>query len=221
VSDAVTTRVRPSQVWYVVALVPFLLSLIPAYALGKAAADEVDVHLETLTDPEVEIGGDDRGLYTKSRKLSQRASCRLRSATGQTARLDDTVEHLSTEHDGATWYRLAPLPSDIDDGTYALRCRVDGSRVDPTELAVSSSPRWGRFALLLLAAFVIPVAAAVLGTLIAVIIFTMRRRGQRADDMDADAYMDPDADMDADADGDPDSDRDRLDADTDADQVDE
>jgi hypothetical protein len=208
VSDAETNRVRPSQVWYVVALVPFLLSLIPAYALGKAAADEVDVHLEALTDPEVEIGGDDRGLYTKSRKLSQRASCRLRSPTGQTVRLDGTVEHLSTERDGATWYRLAPLPSDIDDGTYPLRCRVDGSRIDPTELAVSSSPRWGRFALLLLAAFVIPVAVAVLGTLIAVIIFTMRRRGERTDDRDADmdavADMDPDSDMDADSDADAD-----------------
>lgn len=196
-SDAETTRVRPSQAWYVVALVPFLLSLIPAYALGKAAADEVDVHLKTLTDPEVEIGGDDRGLYTKSRELGQRADCRLRSATGQTVRLDHTVEHLSTEQDGATWYRLAPLPSDIDDGTYALHCQADGARIDPTELAVSSSPQWGRFALRLIGAFVIPVAAAVLGTLIAVVIFTMRRRGQRTDDRDAYLDIDPD-DPDAD-----------------------
>lgn len=201
-SEAETTRVRPSQAWYVAAFVPFLLSLIPAYALGKAAADEVDVHLEMLTDPAVEIGGGDRGLYTTSRELTEQAACRLRSATGRTIRLDATVSHLSTEQDDATWYRLAPLP-DIDDGTYALRCRADGARIDPTELAVSSSPRWGRFALLLIAAFAVPVAAAVLGTLIFVVIFTMRRRGQRTDDRDADQ---PDTDADQ-----PDEDADQLD----------
>lgn len=193
-SEAETTRVRPPQVWYVAAFVPFLLSLIPAYALGKAAADEVDVHLETLADPTVEIGGDDRGLYTTSRELSERATCRLRSATGRTVRLDDTVSHLSTEQDDATWYRVGPLPSDIDDGTYALRCRADGARIDPTDLAVSSSPRWGRFALLLIAAFAVPVAAAVLGTLIFVVIFTMRQRGQRSDDRDDD-QLEMDADQ--------------------------
>jgi hypothetical protein len=206
VSDAETTRVRPSQAWYVVALVPFLLSLLPAYALGKAAADEVDVKLEALTDPTVEISGGDRGLYTTSRKLSQQASCRLRSATGQTVRLDPTVEHVSTEQEDATWYRLASLSSDIDDGTYAVHCRAGGTRIDPTNLAVSSPPRWGRFALLLLGAFAVPVAAAVLGTLIAVVVFTRRRRGPRTDDRDTDHvaedwYADEDADrLDADAD---------------------
>jgi len=193
VSEAQTTRARPSQAWYVAAFVPFLLSLIPAYALGKAAADEVDVHLETLTGPTVEIGGDDRGLYTTSREQSEQATCQLRSATGKTVRLDETVSHLSTEQDDATWYRMAPLPSDIDDGTYALRCRADGARIDPTGLAVSSSPRWGRFAMLLIAAFAVPVAAAVLGTLIFVVIFTMRRRAQPTGDRDADQF-DEDAD---------------------------
>jgi hypothetical protein len=91
---------------------------------------------------------------------------------------------VSTEQDGATWYRLAPLPPDIDDGTYALRCRTGGARIDPADLAVSSSPRWGRFALLLIAAFAVPVAAAVLGTLIFVVIFAMRRRGRRTGDRD-------------------------------------
>jgi hypothetical protein len=195
VSDAETTRLRPSQAWYVVALVPFLLSLIPAYALGKAAADEVDVHLEALTDPTVEIHGGDRGLYTTSRDLSEQTTCRLRSATGRTVRLDNTVSHLSTDQDDATWYRLAPLPSDIDDGTYALICRADGTRIDPTDLAVSSPTRWGRFALLLLAAFAVPVAAAVLGTLIGVVVFTMRRRGRQVDDPDADDDADADADQ--------------------------
>jgi hypothetical protein len=161
------------------AFLPFVLSLIPAYVLGQAAADEVEVQLETLTGQTFELDSDDQSVYATSRELSEQARCRLRSATGDRIPLDQSVSHLSTEQDGTTWYRVAALPDDIDDGTYALRCRAGGDTVDPTTLAVSASPRWGRFALLLLAAFGVPVAAAVLGTLVLVGIIVMRRRAER------------------------------------------
>jgi hypothetical protein len=175
------TRSVPSRAWYAVALLPFLLSLIPAYLLGRAAADEVDVHLEQLTEATIELNGDDRSIYATSRELSEQARCRLRSATGAAVRLDRSESHASTEQDETTWFRVASIPSDVDDGTYALRCRADGERVEPTSFALSSPPRWGRFALLMIAAFGIPVAAAVLGTLIFVAVLAMRRRADRPD----------------------------------------
>ncbi len=161
------------------AFVPFLLSLFPAYFLGQAAADEVAVQLEVLTDRTIDIEDSDRSIYATSQQTSEQARCRLRSVTGERIPLDESVEHLRTEQDDTAWYRVGRLPDDVEPGTYALRCRAGGDAVEPTSLAVSPSPRWGRFALLLLAAFGVPVAAAVLGTLILVAIIVMRRRAER------------------------------------------
>jgi hypothetical protein len=177
--ETVPTRSRPSRAWYVLAFVPFLLSLFPAYLLGQAAADEVAVQLEVLTDRTIDVEDSDRSIYATSQQTSEQARCRLRSVTGELTPLDESVEHIRTEQDDTAWYRVARLPDDLEPGTYALRCRAGGDAVVPTSLAVSTSPRWGRFALLLLAAFGVPVAAAVLGTLILVAIIVMRRRAER------------------------------------------
>lgn len=183
-ADPATTSTRsgPSRAWYVLAFVPFLLSLIPAYFLGQAAADEVDVRLDVLSGRTIDIEDDDRSIFTASQPLSEQSPrCVLRSATGQRTPLDGPEESLSTEQEGTTWYRIARLPDDVAPGTYALRCRAGGDVVEPTSLAVSSTPRWGRFALLLLAAFGLPVAAAVLGTLVVVAIIVMRRRAEHGE----------------------------------------
>jgi len=161
-----------------VAFVPFLLSLIPAYFLGEAAADKVAVELTPLTNRAVDLQSDDRSIYATSHELSEQAHCTLRSVTGEAIQLDHSVSHLSTEQDGRTWYRVARLPDTVDTGTYLLRCSAGGT-VDPTSFAVSSAPRWGQFALLLVAAFGVPVAAAVLGLLIVVAIVVLRRRAER------------------------------------------
>jgi hypothetical protein len=181
-STAATPRSRPSRAWYAAALVPFVLSLIPAYILGQAAADEVAVRLEVLTEETVDLDSNDRSLYANSRGLSERARCTLRSAAGDAVDLVNAAGTLSTDHEDATWWRVAPLPSDLEDGSYALRCRAGGAALDPTSFAISTSPRWGRFAFLLIAAFAIPVAAAVLGTLIFVAILALRRRAESSDD---------------------------------------
>jgi hypothetical protein len=181
-STAATPRSRPSRAWYAAALVPFVLSLIPAYILGQAAADEVAVRLEVLTDETVDLDSNDRSLYANSRDLSERARCSLRPAAGDTVDLENAAGTLSTGHEDVTWWRVAPLPSDLEDGTYALRCRARGEALDPTSFAISTSPRWGRFAFLLIAAFAIPVAAAVLGTLIFVAVLALRRRAESSDD---------------------------------------
>jgi hypothetical protein len=183
-ADPVTasTRSGPARAWYVLAFVPFLLSLIPAYFLGQAAADEVDVRLAALSARTVDIEDDDRSIFTSSQDVSEQSPrCVLRPATGQPIPLDGSEENLSTEQEETTWYRVARLPDDVEPGTYALRCRVGGDLVEPTSLAVSSTPRWGRFALLLLAAFGLPVAAAVLGTLVVVAIVVMRRRAEHGE----------------------------------------
>jgi hypothetical protein len=164
------------------AFVPFLLSLIPAYFLGQAAADEVDVRLDVLSDRTVDLEDDDRSIFTSSQRLSEQSSrCVLRSVTGQSIPLEGSVSNLSTEQDGTTWFRIVRLPDEVEPGTYALRCRAGGDVVEPTALAVSSTPQWGRFALLLLAAFGLPVAAAVLGTLIVVAIIVLRRRAEHGE----------------------------------------
>ena len=180
-SDPATTSTRsgPSRAWYVLAFVPFLLSLIPAYFLGEAAADKVAVQLTQLTGRTVDLQSDDRSIYAMSQQLGEQARCTVRSVTGATIPLDDSVSHLSTEQDGRTWYRVAALPDNVDTGTYLLRCRTDGAAVDPTSFAVSAAPRWGQFALLLFAAFGVPVVAAVLGLLIVVAIVVLRRRAER------------------------------------------
>jgi hypothetical protein len=176
------TRTGPSRTWFVIAFVPFLLSLIPAYFLGQAAADEVDVRLDVLTDRTVDIEDDDRSIFTRNERIiEQSPRCVLRSVTGQATPLDGSGESLSTDQDGATWYRIARLPDDVEPNTYALRCRAGGDDVEPTTLAVSSTPRWGQFALLLLAAFGLPVAAAILGTLLVVAIVVMRRRAEHGE----------------------------------------
>ncbi|HEU0289046.1 MAG TPA: hypothetical protein VFR22_18495 [Nocardioidaceae bacterium] len=174
-----STRRRPSRAWYIAAFVPFLLSLIPAYFLGEAAADKVAVELTQLTGRTVDLESSDRSIYATSRQLSEQARCTLRSVTGASIPLDTSVSHLSTEQDGRTWYRVARLPDTVDTGTYLLRCSAVGGGVDPTSFAVSSAPRWGQFALLLIAAFGVPVAAAVLGLLIVVAIVVLRRRAER------------------------------------------
>lgn len=169
-------RTGPSRWWYVAAVLPFLLSLVPASVLGRAAADQVGVHLDVGGDRTVEIRGHNRAVYAASRMLSLRMRCSLRSADGTTVRLDEAARNAQTTQDGATWYRAAPLPPGLDAGTYALRCHVDHRTVSPTSLAVSRSPRWGRAVLLLVAAFGISVSAAVLGALVVVLVFSMRRR---------------------------------------------
>lgn len=161
------------------AFVPFLLSLIPAYFLGEAAADKVAVELTPVTSRAVDLQSDDRSIYATSHELSEQAHCTLRSVTGAAIQLDHSVSHLSTEQDGRTWYRVAALPDNVDTGTYLFRCRAGGSAVDPTSFAVSAAPRWGQFALLLLATFGVPVAAAVFGLLIVVAIVVLRRRAER------------------------------------------
>jgi hypothetical protein len=181
-TPAATQRTRPSRAWYAAAFVPFVLSLIPAYMLGQAAADEVAVRLEVLTDQAVDLDSDDRSIYAESEELSEQARCTLRTATGEPVDIDDEVAPLATDHGDEAWWRVATLPSDLEDGTYALRCRTGGELLEPSSFAVSSSPSWGRFALLMIAAFAIPVAAAVLGTLIFVVVLAMRRRADRPGD---------------------------------------
>ena len=175
-------RSRPARAWYAAAFVPFVLSLIPAYLLGQAAADEVAVRLEVFTDRAVDLDSDDRSIYAESEELSEQARCTLRTATGEPVELDDDTPPLATDQDDATWWRVAALPSDLEDGTYALRCRAGGELLEPSSFAVSTSPSWGRFALLMIAAFAIPVAAAVLGTLIFVVVLAMRRRAERTEE---------------------------------------
>ena len=164
------------------AFVPFLLSLIPAYFLGQAAADEVDIRLDVLTDRTVDIEDDSRSIFAESERVSEQSPrCVLRPVTGQAIPLDESESVLSTDQNGTTWYRIARLPDDVEPGTYALRCRAGGDVVEPTSLAISSTPRWGRFALLLLAAFGLPVAAAILGTLVVVAVVVMRRRAEHGE----------------------------------------
>lgn len=172
----------PSRAWYVAALVPFLLSLIPAYLLGRAAADEVEVRLAVLTSETIEFDGDDRAVYAVSGDASDRIRCSLRSAAGDVILVERSRSQASTEQDGTDWFRVGSIPSDLEAGTYALRCRDGGRAVEVSSLAVSDPTRWGRFALLLVAAFAVPVAAAVLGALIFAIVLAMRRRADRAED---------------------------------------
>lgn len=175
-------RSGPSRAWYVAAVVPFLLSLIPAYLLGQAAADEVEVGLDVTVDETIELDGGDRAVYAVSGEVNDRVRCRLRSANGDVILLERSRTQASTEQDGTSWFRVGSVPSDVGDGTYVLRCRAGGERVDASALAVSDPTRWGRFVLLLIAAFAIPVLAAVLGTLIFAAVLAMRRRARDPDD---------------------------------------
>lgn len=179
-----STRSRPSRAWYAAAFVPFLLSLIPAYLLGQAAADEVEVRLAVLASETLEFDGDDRAIYAVTGDASDRVRCSLRSADGDVVLVERSRTHASTEQDGTSWFRVGSIPSDLEDGTYTLRCRDRGEAVDASSLAVSDPTSWGRFALLLIAAFAIPVAAAVFGTLIGAVVLGLRRRADRADDQD-------------------------------------
>ncbi|MGH3453887.1 MAG: hypothetical protein ACRDP2_05675, partial [Nocardioidaceae bacterium] len=88
--ETIPTRSRPSRAWYVLAFVPFLLSLFPAYFLGQAAADEVAVQLEVLTDRTIDIEDSDRSIYATSQQTSEQARCRLRSVTGERIPLDES-----------------------------------------------------------------------------------------------------------------------------------
>lgn len=176
------TRSGPSRAWYVAALVPFVLSLIPAYLLGRAAADEVEVRLAVLTSETIEFDGDDRAVYAVSGEASDRVRCSLRSAADDVVLVERSRSHAVTEQDGTDWFRVGSIPSDLEEGTYALRCRDAGQPVEMSSLAVSDPTSWGRFALLLIAAFAVPVAAAVLGALIFAVVLGMRRRADRADE---------------------------------------
>lgn len=181
-APAEPTRSGPSRAWYAAALVPFVLSLIPAYLLGQAAADEVEVRLWVLTSETIEFDGDDRAVYAVAGDASDRVRCSLRSAAGDVILVERSRSHAATEQDGTDWFRVGSIPSDLDEGTYALRCRDGRRAVESTSLAVSEPTGWGRFAMLLIAAFAIPVAAAVLGALIVAVVVGLRRRADRADD---------------------------------------
>ena len=180
--EAEPTRSGPRRAWYLAAVVPFLISLIPAYLLGQAAADEVEVRLSIFSSRTLEYDGDDRAVYAMGSEATDRIRCRLRSDDGDVILLERSRSHASTEQDGISWFRVGSIPSDLDAGTYRLRCREQGAAVEPSALAISDPTSWGRVILLLIAAFAIPVAAAVLGALIFALVLGLRRRADRADD---------------------------------------
>jgi hypothetical protein len=166
----------PSRAWYAVAVGVFLLSLVPAFLLGRAVVDALDVDVEPVPAGSVEVGSEQLAVYTDQSDLVGRTSCSLEAVGGARVQLEAPAASFSIGRDGRSWHRIAVTPSDLPPGAYALRCGGSDVTLGAGELGIGPNPRLLRVAALVVLAFAIPVVVALCGAVIAIVTAVRRRR---------------------------------------------
>jgi len=155
----------------------FLVSLAPAFLLGRHAVSAVKVDIERLEGSPIPIGDSELAVWTDQPALATGTECRLRSRGIDTPVLRTTDTLLTVTSAGRAWRRLAII-DDASPGSAQLACRHLAEPVAPDNLGVSENPDLRSFTVSLVIAVLVPVVAAAVAGVLVIAVALLRQRAR-------------------------------------------
>jgi hypothetical protein len=170
--------IKPSRVWYGVAVAIFVGSLVPVFFLARSAFDTLSLGGDPV--------GDDGAIEVRDRGLSVFApgdvsepgpiSCTVNPSDG--GRPVSLVDELGSASING-YEKVGSVPDDLPAGTYGLRCTDGDTVIDVDEFGTQSTEGWPRAILQVVIAVVIAGAAGLTAITIAVITAVRRSSARR------------------------------------------
>jgi hypothetical protein len=169
-----SSGVKPSRVWYLVALGLVVGSLVPTYFMARNALDTLEFSVAPIDKGMIEVHDERLSVFAAPHLSSAAISCNVTPASGgRSIPLETSSNDVSISNQD----RVGLLPGDLPAGAYQLRCKSGGHAVDVDGFGVRSTEGWTDAILLLVAAILLPIFAGLIAITIAVL--TAVRRSSR------------------------------------------